>query len=56
MRGRAGMAKGVRWLRMVGVDEGMERVGGCVRRVEHCIGGVWGWSVGLAGEDLAARN
>ena len=28
MRGRAGMAKGVRWLRIVGVDEGMERVGG----------------------------
>ena len=27
---------------MVGVDEGMERVGGGVRRVEHCIGGVCG--------------
>ena len=24
---------------------GMERVGGGVRRVEHCIGGVWGWSI-----------
>ena len=39
------MAKGVRWLRMVGVDEGMERVGGGVKRVEDCIGGVWGWSI-----------
>ena len=45
MRGRAGMAKGVRWLRMVGVDEGMERVGGGVRRstaLEECGGGALG--------------
>ena len=28
----------------MGVDE--ERVGRGVRRVEHCIKGVWGWSIG----------
>ena len=45
MRGRAGMAKGVRWLRMVGVDEGMERVGGGV-----------GWSIKGAEHWMSAMD